>query len=140
MFIHFNSMAAVLLKCSCAACINPLRQGRDRLGEGRRALLSLVSCCLSSIIICLSAFVCLLALSLSFSILPLILHHSCLFAPCSLLHLCNILLSVTPTFDLQCVYIYLCCWRVPVLSLCLSGAIYQNELSLCLSVCFFLCV
>lgn len=57
---------------------------------------------------------------------------------CTLMHLCNVLLSVTPHIRSQYVHIYLCCQRLPSLSLCLSGAIYQDGPSLCLSVCLFL--
>ena len=64
MFIHFNSVAGVLLKCWCAAYINPLRQGQRQARTGRPLPLVL-SRRLSSIIICSSAAVCLLALSLS---------------------------------------------------------------------------
>lgn len=129
-------MPAVLLKYVCAAYINPLRQGRDRPGHGGHSLF-LVSCCLSSIIICSSAAVCLLALSLSISILPLILHRSCLLVPCCTCAT-SFFQSPQPSIFSVCIYIY-AVGRVPVLSRCLSGAIYQNEPSLCLSVFFFLC-
>lgn len=99
-------MAGVLLKCWCAAYINPLRQGRDRLGQGRHSL-SHVSRCLSSIIICSSASVCLLALSLSISVLPLILCRSLLAAPLQRPSLSRRAPSI---FNAR-VYIYICAVR-----------------------------
>lgn len=133
MFIHFNSMAGVLLTCWCAAYINPLRQSRDSLGQGRHSL-----SCISLSIIYHHLFIC---LCLFTSLVPIHLrpasHPLSQPPPCSLLYLCSVLLSATLTFNLRCVYIYLCCQRVPMLSLCLSGAIYQDELSLCLSVRLF---
>lgn len=127
-------MAGVLLKCWCAAYINPLRQGRDRLGQGRHSLACIsLSIIYHHLLICLCLFTSLVSIHLRPASHPLSQLPSC-----TLLHLCNVLPSVTPTFDLQCVYIYLCCQRVPMLSFCLLGAIYQDELSLCLS--FSLCV
>ena len=141
MFIHFNSVAGVLLKCWCAAYINPLRQGRDRLGRGSHS-----TSCISLSIIYHHLFD---GLCLFTSLVPIHLRPAS--HPLSQLPSCtsaNVLLTVTPTFDLQCVctytvyiyiyiYIYIC-QRVPMLSLCLSGAIYQDEVSLCQSVRLFL--
>ena len=101
MFIHFNSVAGVLLKCWCAAYINPLRQGRDRLGWGSHS-----TSCISLSIIYHHLFD---GLCLFTSLVPIHLRPAS--HPLSQLPSCtsaNVLLTVTPTFDLQCVCTYMC--------------------------------
>lgn len=132
MFIHFNLMAGVLLKCWCAAYISPLRQGRHRCGQGS---LFLVSHCLSSIIICSSASVCLLPLSIHRASQPLWQMPSC-----TLMHLCNVIFSVTRTFDL---YAYLYILYISLLSetpfaLCLSLRSYLSRWAVSVPFCLFL--
>ncbi len=139
MFIHFNSMAGILLKCWCAAYINPLRQGRDRPGQGRHFL-----SCISLSIIYHHLFICLCLFASLVSIhLRLASHPLSQLPSCSLLHLCNVLLSVTPTFDLQCVCC-ICIYAVrespSFLSVSQELSIKMNCLCDCTSVFFSLCV
>lgn len=125
-FIHFNSTAAMLFKCWWAAYINPLRQGWDRLGQGRFSFSPvLLSIIYHDIFICLCLFTCLVSIHLhpaSHSLFHL--------PPCSFLHRCNTFISVTPIFYLQWVPMlflslgnYLSRWAVSVYvrpSFCLS--------------------
>lgn len=97
----------------------------------------LVPCCRASIIIRSSASACLLAVSLFISVMPPPFCHRCLPTPC-----CTAATSFPqslPTFGPR--QMYICAVReVPRRSLCLSGVIYQDELSLCLSVFVSVCV
>lgn len=129
-------MAGVLLKCWCAAYINPLRQGRDRLGQGRHSL-----SCISPSIIYHHLFICLCLFTSLVSIhLRPASHPPSQLPSCSLLHLCNILLSVTATFNLQCVYMHLCCQSPYAVSLSLRS--YLSRWGVYVTVClsFSLCV
>lgn len=127
-------MAGVLFKCWCAAYINPLRQGRDRLGQGRLSL----PCFLLSIIyhhlfICLFLFTSLVSIHLRPAS-----HPQWQLLSCSL-HLCSVLFSVTPTFNLQHVHIYI---RESLCFLSVSQELSIKRNCLCVSVhlSFSLCV
>lgn len=93
--------------------------------------------------------------SLSCFLLSIIYHHLfiCLFLFTSIVNSSCLSAFVTDAFlhldsPLQChllrhphlrslsLYICLCCHRLPLLSVCLLGAIYQDALSLCHSVAF----
>lgn len=115
MFIHFNSIACVLLKSWWEANINPLRQGTGRLGKGRH---SIVSCRPSFIIICSSVSLCLLALSPSISILSLMLTRRGPFALRCTSHFYFFCCCHPHLQSLVCRYI---CQRVPMLFLPLKS-------------------
>lgn len=119
-FIHFNFMPGVLLTCWCAACISPLRRGSRTRSYGA------VSRCPSSTIICSSGSLCLLALSLFITVVPFSFCHRRLRAPwCTTATAASITTSDLSAFAV----------RNSLCSFHLSGAIFQDGLSLCLFYC-----
>lgn len=116
----------------------------DRAETGYRTGQALSRSCSSLSIIYHHLFMCLCLFTSPVSIhLCPASHPPSQLPSCSLQHLCNTLLSVPPTFDLQCVGIYI---HAVTESLCFLSvsqelSIKTNCLCICPSVCLFsLCV